>query len=85
MDIILRNNNEHPGHDQKAHAMLTKWKQNGISFTYGKLVKALQEEKLGRLAKEFSSQVNNWCGVILKVPYISFDGRGSNKRCKDYV
>ena len=67
INIILRSK-EHPSPEQEAHAMLMKWKENDISFTYGKLVEALQEEGLGRLARQFSSQVNNWCDVILEVP-----------------
>ena len=50
--IILRNN-EYPSPDLKAHAMLMAWKDEGISFTNGKLVQALREEGLGRLAKQF--------------------------------
>ena len=58
---ILRNENHFPTHNLKAHAMLLKWKDTGISpFTYGNLAEALREEGLGRLAEEFcSSQVNN--------------------------
>ena len=50
--IILRNN-EYPSPDLKAHAMLMAWKYEDESFTYGKLVQALREEGLGRLAKKF--------------------------------
>ena len=67
IDIILRSN-LHPSPEQKAHEMLMKWKLKDECFTYGKLVKALEEEGLSRHARQFSSQVNNWCGVILKVP-----------------
>ena len=67
IDNILRSN-EHPAPNEMAYAMLMKWREHDESFTCGKMVEALQGEGLGRLAREFSSQVNNWCGVILKVP-----------------
>ena len=67
IDNILRSN-EHPAPNEMAYAMLMKWRQHDESFTYRKMVEALQEERLHRLAREFSSQVNNWCGIILKVP-----------------
>ena len=50
IQVILRNN-EYPSPDLKAHAMLMAWKDE--SFTYEKLVQALREEGLGRLAKKF--------------------------------
>ena len=50
---ILRSNNEYPSPDLKAYAMLIAWKDEDESFTNGKLAKALREEKLGRLAKQF--------------------------------
>ena len=52
INVILRNN-EYPSPDLKAHAMLMQWKDEDESFTYGKLVQALREEGLGRLAKKF--------------------------------
>ena len=53
INIILRNNNEYPSPDLKAHAVLMMWKDEDESFTNGKLAKALREEGLGRLAKTF--------------------------------
>ena len=53
INIILRNNNEYPSPDLKAHAVLMMWKDEDESFTNGKLAKALREEGLGRLAKKF--------------------------------
>ena len=53
IDCILRNDKYLPTHDQKAHAMLIKWKDRGKPFTYGKLAEALREEGLHRLAKQF--------------------------------
>ena len=50
---ILRNNNEYPSPDLKAYAVLMTWKDKYESFTYGKLVQALLQEGLGRLAKKF--------------------------------
>ena len=67
IDNILRSN-VYPDPKQKAHEMLQTWKQHDESFTRGKMVEALQAEGLGRLSSDLSSQVNNWCGVILKVP-----------------
>ena len=67
LDIILRSN-EHRSPDRKAHALLMKWKLHDKCFTYWKLVEVLHKVGLGRLARQFSSQVNNWCGVILKLP-----------------
>ena len=61
--LIHRNNNEYPNPNLKAHAMLMMWKDKDESFTNWTLATALREEELGRLAKKFSFQVNNWCSV----------------------
>ena len=53
INVILRNNIEYPSPDQKAHAMLMKWKNEDESFTIGELAEALRQEGLGRLANEF--------------------------------